>query len=362
MRSIDYEEVGNLPGHLTEEFVVVEDEKEASQIYNKGYYGAPQSGGALKLSLIEAIYLFEAGRMEIKRKNRRMNLVQLFRYANNLYPDFEIKYIVYRDLRMRGYVVKPDIQPAHFRVFPRGGKPSKNPSKFWVYAASERGMFDLGGMVVQIRRVLKARKKLLIGIVDEEGDLTYYQVRLVRPKGRIKPKSHDVKADVLFFGDRVMVLDSDEAEVLHDTEFFGKFIGEGLQLSLLETAYLLEMGVLIVRDARTGRKINLTQFKKKAERIQPDLEIRLRVYKDLKGRGLIVKTGFKYGTHFRVYKGDPDKEHALYLVHAVSSTYHSTWPEISRAVRLAHGVKKELLLGRVMEKNAEYVRLKRVRP
>ena len=135
-----------------------------------------------------------------------------------------------------------------------------------------------------------------------------------------------------------------------------------MQLSLLETAYLLEMEVLIVRDAKTGRKINLSQFKKKAERIQPDFDVRLEVYKDLKSRGLIVKTGFKYGTHFRVYKGDPENEHAFYLVHAVSSTYHSTWPEISRAVRLAHGVKKELLWGRVMEKKEEYVRLKRVRP
>lgn len=351
-----------MPGRLMDDYVIIEEEREASQIYNKGYFGNPQSGGALKLNLIEALFLFEGGRLEIKRNNRRMSFVRLFRYANNLYPDFEIKYIVYRDLRMRGYIVKPDVQPAHFRVFPRGGKPSKTPSKFWIYAASERGMFDLGGMVSQIRRVLRARKKLLIGIVDEEGDLTYYQSRLVRPKGRIKPETYEIKADALFFGDRVMVLDSEESETLHDTEFFGKFIGAGLQLSLLETAYLMEIEALTVRDAKTGRKINQSQFKRKAGRIQPDFDTRLKVYKDLKSKGMIVKTGFKYGTHFRVYKDDPEKEHALYLVHAVSTTYHSTWPEISRAVRLAHGVKKELLLGRVMEKKAEYVRLKRVRP
>ncbi|UCG69467.1 MAG: tRNA-intron lyase [Thermoplasmata archaeon] len=351
-----------MSGHLIDDFVMVEDEKEASQIYNKGYFGNPQSGGALKLNLIEALFLLEGGKLEIKKNNRRMNFVILFRYANNLYPDFEIKYIVYRDLKMRGYIVKPDVKPAHFRVFPRGGKPSKSPSKFWVYAASERGIFDLEGVVSQIRGVLRARKKLLIGIVDEEGDLTYYQSRLVRPKGRVKPGTFGIQADALFFGDRVMVLDSEEADTLHDTEFFGKFIGGGLQLSLLETAYLLEMETLMVRDAKTGRKINPGQFKRKAERIQPDFDTRLRVYKDLKSKGMIVKTGFKYGTHFRVYKGDPEKEHALYLVHAVSSTYHSTWPEISRAVRLAHGVKKELLIGRVMEKKAEYVRLKRVRP
>lgn len=351
-----------MAGELIEDYVIIADEVEASQIYNKGYHGQPQSGGSLKLSLIEALYLFEAGRLEIKKNNRKMKFVSLFRMANNLYPDFEIKYIVYRDLRSRGYVVKPDIQTAHFRVFPRGGRPSKTPSKFWVYAASERGMFEMEDMVERIKSVLKARKKLLIGIVDEEGDLTYYQGRLVRPKGRVKPKVYEYRADALFLRDRVMVLDAEEANILHDSEFFGKFIGDELQLSLLETAYLLEMDALTVRNAKTGRKITLRGFKTKARQIQSDFDMRLTIYKDLKSKGLIVKTGFKYGTHFRVYKGNPDKQHALYLVHAVAPTYVSTWPEISRAVRLAHGVKKEMLLGRIMNDAAEYIRLKRVRP
>jgi tRNA-intron endonuclease len=223
-------------------------------------------------------------------------------------------------------------------------------------------MFDLGDMVDYIKRVQKARKKLLVGIVDEEGDLTYYQARLVKPKGKVKPKKVRKKISAMFLGDRVLVVDSEQANKLHHTEFFGKFIGEGLQLSLLETAYLLESGVMILRDPKSSKRIEYDQFIRKAKRIQPDFITRLNVYRDLKSKGLIVKTGFKYGTHFRVYKADPDKEHALYLVHAVSTSYHSTWPEISRAVRLAHGVKKELLLGRVNENRSEYVSLKRMRP
>jgi tRNA-intron endonuclease len=173
---------------------------------------------------------------------------------------------------------------------------------------------------------------------------------------------YEDSADALFLRDMVTVRDSEEANILHDSEFFGKFIGDELQLSLLETAYLMEMDALTVRNAKTGRTITLRGFKTKARQIQSDFDMRLTIYKDLKSKGLIVKTGFKYGTHFRVYKGNPDKQHALYLVHAVAPTYTSTWPEISRAVRLAHGVKKEMLLGRFMNDTAEYIRLKRVRP
>jgi len=86
--------------------------------------------------------------------------------------------------------------------------------------------------------------------------------------------------------------------------------------------------------------MTLSAFKKKAEQIQPDFELRLRAYDDLRRRGLVVKTGFKYGSHFRVYDGSPDGHHSKYLVHAVHWDYRTIWPEISRAVRLAHGVKR----------------------
>lgn len=349
-------------GELKDNKVIIHDEKEASQIYNRGYHGKPQSGGGLELSLIEALYLFESERIIIKKKVRRQSFKQLIRHANKLTPDFEIKYIVYRDLRQRGYVVKPDISPLDFRVFPRGGVPSKDPSKFWVYAASERAIFNFEDMKKEIRRVLRARKKLLVGIVDEEGDLTYYQARLVKPKGKVKPKRFKIKSEALFLGDRVLIPDFETGETLHESEFFGKFIGEGLQLSLLETAYLMENNVITLKNASSGRSINPEQFKRKARKIQPDFDVRLEIYNDLKSKGMIVKTGFKYGTHFRVYKGDPDTQHALYLVHAVLPDFKTAWPEISRAVRLAHGVKKEMLFGRVANEKAEYLRLKRVRP
>jgi len=85
------------------------------------------------------------------------------------------------------------------------------------------------------------------------------------------------------------------------------------------------------------------------------------VYRDLRSRGVVVKTGFKYGTHFRAYEGDPEKIHARYLVHSLPADYRGGWPEVSRAVRLAHGVKKHLVLASCGESIA-YVHLERVRP
>lgn len=54
-----------MPGELAKDCVIIGDPTEASQIYNKGYYGYPMSGGGLQLELLEALYLVEASRLEV---------------------------------------------------------------------------------------------------------------------------------------------------------------------------------------------------------------------------------------------------------------------------------------------------------
>ena len=352
-----------MPGRLKDQDIIIDDESEASQLYSKGYFGNPMSGGSLKLNLIESIYLTESGKLKVYKGSQVQNLDKLFRMGNKSVENFEINYIVYRDLRQRGYVVKRGTNPLDFRVLPRGGIPGKNPSQFWVLAMSERSEFDIEKMISIVNKVKKAKKTLLLAVVDEESDITYYRSKIIQPKGRVKDDADGVLAEALLLRDRVLVLDECEAQMLHNVEFFGKLVGTGLQLSLLETAFLMKRGLIKVRSANTGRFMKLDTFKKDAREAQPDFDLRLQVYSDLKDKGVLVKTGFKYGAHFRAYTGDPENNHAKYLIHSIPEEYVSMWAEISRAVRLAHGVKKEILLGHQKgEDKVEYLRLRRVRP
>ena len=119
-----------MPGRLTDSNVVIDDPAEASQIYNRGWYGNPQSGGALKLDFLEALYLLETSRLSVLKEGFPLDFIQLLKLGNKDLPSFEIKYLVYRDLRGRGYVVKANGGGTDFRVFPRGGTPSKSTSKW----------------------------------------------------------------------------------------------------------------------------------------------------------------------------------------------------------------------------------------
>ncbi len=351
-----------MTGQLQGTQVIVQDQSEASQIHNKGYYGIPQSGGLLKLDLMEAIYLVESGRLEVESDGGKNDASHLMRLAHKNSEGFEIRYLVYRELRSRGYVVKLGQPPLDFRVFPRGGTPNKTPSKWWVAAISERRTFDLARLLEDLDRTSDVRKKLLLAVVDEESDVTYYDVKRVVPKGRVGAVAISSRIDGLLMADRVLVADRDDAGALHGSQFFGKMIGPTLQLSLIEAVFLMDIGVLKLTDSKTNRPVTSAALKKRARSFQPDFDLRLDAFKDMKGKGLIVKTGFKYGSHFRAYEGDPAKQHARYLVHAVPKEFKTMWPEVSRAVRLAHGVKKEILLGRVSEKEVEYVSISRYRP
>ena len=352
-----------MPGKLVDSEVLVEDQAEASQIHNKGYYGVPQPGGVLKLDLMEAIYLAESERLEVVSGNKSYSSAELLTLGHRKSEGFEIRYLVYRELRQRGYIVKLGQPPLDFRVFPRGGSPNKTPSKWWVAAISERSTFDLGNLLENLDRTNDVRKKLLLAVVDEESDVTYYEVRRVLPRGKLAAVDVSKEVSAILMADRVLVDDAKSIDALHGGGHnFGKLTGSVLQLSLIETAFLVELGALKLTDAKTDRQVTLAALKKRARAVQPDFDLRLDAFKDLKGKGMIVKTGFKYGSHFRAYEGDQEKQHARYLIHAVPEDYKAMWPEVSRAVRLAHGVKKEILLGKVSKKEVEYVSLSRYRP
>ncbi|TFG56296.1 MAG: tRNA-intron lyase [Methanomassiliicoccus sp.] len=347
-----------MAGELVGESVIIADMAEGSQIYNKGYYGYPRAGGGLELDLLEALYLVECDKLRVEVAGKDLDHAALYRRVARSVEGLQPNYIVYRDLRQRGFIVKLDQGEFDFRVYSRGDNPHNSQAKNWVLAISERNIFNIAALLEKSETSQRTRKDLLLGVVDEEGDITYYTVEGAEPHGMTEEAMTLAVGSLL--DDAVIVL-GEEADRLYENGYYGKKIGPMLQLSLLETAYLIDKGRLEVRNIRSGQKMGEKGFLSTARRSQPDFAMRMRAYRDLRSRGMVVKTGFKYGTHFRVYEGNPSKHHSRYLVHVVPDDYSTVWAEISRAVRLAHGVKKEILFASSGE-YLRYVKLTRVRP
>jgi tRNA-intron endonuclease, archaea type len=166
-----------------------DDPAEASSVYAKGFFGSLGPGGALTLDRYEAVYLSEMERVAVRGGNGRpVRWSAIFRRAVRHDRGFPVRYLVYRDLRQRGYVVRTSPPPVAFSVLPRGGTLHKTPSRYWVEALSERVPFDLARLFDLADRAQSAKKVLLLGLVDEESDLTYYRVRRPSPTGALPPR------------------------------------------------------------------------------------------------------------------------------------------------------------------------------
>ena len=350
-----------MSGELREDSVIIQSQKEGSQLYNRGNFGYPMSGGGLELDLIEALYLVESKRLEVTDGNGPMTFEELFNHSSTLMENFDIDYLVYRDIRSRGFIVKTESGTFDMSVFPRGKTMSNSRPIYMVRAVSERTAFDIATYTGEVSETEDRGKELLYGVVDEEGDVTYYKMSRRDPKGNVPPRDKVERTQGHLVRDRIFVFDPNDSQLLRDSGFYGKMIENVLQLSLIEACYLVKRKELSVYSSQTSKKMPLSALKEFGRKTQDEFDLRLKAYTDLRSRGLVVKTGFKYGTHFRAYEGSPDDCHARYLFHVVDASNKTMWPEISRAVRLSGGVKKEFLFCRIGE-SVEYLEFKWFRP
>lgn len=349
----------DISGDLVDTSIIVKKSSDTSRLYSRSHFGTPVTGNALRLDLIEGVFLLDEGKMRLFQNKRQVDFQQLVSLAARQVPEFEIKYLVYKDLRNRGHAIRlcNDKAPVTFRQFKQ--KNESVPSCI-IATFSERDILNIDVTKHMIQQAAKKNDALWFALVDEEGDLTYYDVSSVDLKGNITVQEYQ-KGTSLLLENRLIIFDKKLADQLFRKEFFGKPFGTGLQLSFVEALYLLGRGVLDIQKS-DGTKLTKATCIKFMQELQPDIEQRLAVFKDLKQRRLLVKTGFKFGAHFRAYTKQPDVTHAEYLVHVVEKGFVSIWAETSRAVRLAHSVNKEFVFARIDGNAIDYIKLGRLRP
>jgi tRNA-intron endonuclease len=348
-----------ITGELVQNHIIVRKPSDVGRLYNKSHFGTPLAGNLLQLDILEGVFLLDEGKMRLFQQTKRIDFQHLIMIAVQQIPDFETKYLVFKDLRNRGHAIT--LLPIGPQVtFQRFKQKNDNNPPCVIVAYSERDVLDIDATTQVISKLKKKNGVLWFALVDEEGDLTYYEVSTIELKGDISEQTYQ-KSTSYLLKNRLIVFDKKLSNQLLQKEFFGKPFGEVLQLSFVEGLYLLDKGILQIQTSN-DRGLSMTKVMQHMQKLQPDIKERLVVFQDLKQRGLIVKTGFKFGAHFRVYTKQPDATHAEYLVHVVEKGFRSIWAEISRAVRLAHSVNKEFVFARIDGKNIEYIKLGRLRP
>jgi tRNA-intron endonuclease len=304
----------NLRGRLLEDFAEL---NATADIERQGF--GFKKGDKIYLHPVEAFYL------QMNRKAFFADIEELRSWVEERVVSFPEYYFVYEDLRRRGYRARPQSDVII--------------SKKVFYPISEKNAITLEELLEKLRR----SGEVVLAIVDEESEITYYLASKPELKGEQTEALPKIRGILL--KDRVI---TENLEIFRRF-FYGSEIGGIVVLSLLESLYLFENGILELDSPE-----KLFEAIKNSE----GFEDRYRVYKDLKERKFVVKTGFKFGSDFRVYRkveSAEDLPHSEFLVLIARSEIAPR--DLARAVRLSNSVRKKLLIAY----GGEYILFDRVR-
>ncbi len=167
------------------------------------------------------------------------------------------------------------------------------------------------------------------------------------------------------------MFDKELARCLFANGFFGNPVGlrkpktteisRPIELSLYETLYLTEKGILKVvkGDSVLSFEELIDYVKDKV----PNIMSLYHTYRELRDAGFIVRSALKYGVDFAVYRKRPGLEHAPYLVKVVMHDELVDPGDLIGWGRVSHSVRKELLLAITYpSKQRVYITFKWLRP
>jgi len=344
----------NLPGAIdpvvlaTFDGTTVRMGKDGRALYEQSGYGRPEGQG-LRLSPQEALYLLHRQKIDVPGST----FDSLFS-ALSEEPNFLRSFLVYRDLRERGYVVQTG--PHDFRVFRRGEKPGKGESLYLVRVLSERDPIRFGTLIGEVVASKNMRKQYVLAVVDDEDELTYYEIRLQKPADACTTLPALTCHNAVLAGKSGVVRTGTGSDL--ELAGYGKRLDpERLILSPVELLYLLGKGsITLTRGTET---MSQTAFFALAAETDQDLGIKDAVYTELRSHDYTPRTGYKFGHHFRVYS--KRSVHSDLLVHAVEKDAELPMSVISRSVRMAHSVKKKMFFGAVHSSGVQFVEFTRIK-
>jgi len=166
-----------------DERILTENSDDARDLYSQSRYGTVVEDGKVQLSFIESLYLQEKGRISIvDGRGKELTFEKFVRKATKLEPNFWTRYCVFKDIRNRGYIIKTALKfGADFRIYDRGVKPGEDHARWVVFPVAEGSTLTWHEFAAKNRVAHSTKKRLMIGIVDEETDVTYYEIKWMRP-------------------------------------------------------------------------------------------------------------------------------------------------------------------------------------
>ena len=163
-----------IQGVMIKNQTVVLEPKLQQQLNQKGYGEIDKS--KLLLKSFESLYLLFTDRLTIFKGKKNVDFDSYLQICKKQDKDILTKFLVYRDLRNRGYTVKDSLGfGSDFTVYDKPFS-QKSPSKFLVFSLNEGKHEKISNMQKKIEKITKIGKEPIIAVVQRQGEIIYYKI------------------------------------------------------------------------------------------------------------------------------------------------------------------------------------------
>jgi len=168
------EEGPRFAGTLSGKAVSVADAQGGAELRGDGY--GEEAGGSQALAMHEALYLVYRGALEVRRGRRVVGFEELMRSARRRDAGALERFLVYRDLRARGYTVRNGFGfGVDFCVYGRGDYGKKG-ARHLVFGFSDGARETAGALQEKVAEMIRMGKEPIVAVIDGRGEVIYYKV------------------------------------------------------------------------------------------------------------------------------------------------------------------------------------------
>ena len=179
-------EKSQIEGVIEDDKVIISDKEGIEDFYQTSYIGTLEKNKdgqeIIILEPMEVLLLCERRRIllwEDNDKNKvQYDFEKLLEYFTQYDDRLWNKYIIYMDLRKRGYIVRTGYGDGiDFRVFKRGANFEEDSAKYLIYPVYEGTPIELRDLDRISRVAMSSRKDLIVATVDRLSKPIYYSVK-----------------------------------------------------------------------------------------------------------------------------------------------------------------------------------------
>jgi tRNA-intron endonuclease len=162
-------------GVLVEKGVKIAEKSSIDALSQRGYGTAEND--VFTLAFYEALYLMDKELLEVKdKKGKKVNFQGLLQGYEKANENAWVNYLVYRDLRSRGYVVREGFGAGiDFRIYERGAY-GKDTASYLVLGTQEGKPLPISDLAATLQQCQSQKKELVLAVMNRRGEIVYYSV------------------------------------------------------------------------------------------------------------------------------------------------------------------------------------------